>query len=410
MTDVACRRFSQKDKNNMTPIPDDQIWRKFLGRSSGTLALPDYHSNYFAYSFDWKRNPNIGLRITGEFGYARYMSYNIYDEVSGVSLKALRDVLIKPHSNNVNPYWPGADANARNRRYTVNVFCWDNASSETRALKNSLNFSTTDDNGNPVDVKLLVVMLRYYLPSGVPEAGVPLPTIEAFDTEQNRPLSLPANLVPQGMPTFLYEQQMTPIFKTVVDNTLRFYHVAGSGEYNNADNLYLLNAIKKGPGEVLLLKFQAPVHAVSNDQFAEADVRYWSINQGNKDTSTPWGVPDQDFQPAKDGLTYVAIGGEVIAAHAKKGGYNFMRWKAADGQSVILYRNLVTRNGFEGSIDNVTESDFTQHPIHTRDDPRIYNLDASNYIGNYAPTGVKVTEAEFLRDYGGMPSPGFSGG
>jgi hypothetical protein len=47
------------------------------------------------------------------------------------------------------------------------------------------------------------------------------------------------------------------------------------------------------------------------------------------------------------------------------------------------------------------------HPIHGPHDPRINGMDAQRFIGPYAPTGIKVTEAEFMRNYGGMPSPGF---
>lgn len=45
--------------------------------------------------------------------------------------------------------------------------------------------------------------------------------------------------------------------------------------------------------------------------------------------------------------------------------------------------------------------------ITSNTDPRIYTLDAKNTINSYAPTGKKVTEAEFMKNYGGMPSPGF---
>jgi hypothetical protein len=139
-------------------------------------------------------------------------------------------------------------------------------------------------------------------------------------------------------------------------------------------------------------------------------VRYWAFNQGNADTSTPTGMADQQFYPATDGLTYIAMGDPAIADWSRQGGYNFMPWMAATSEpAVILYRNLVTRANpeFAGDIAKVPQSDFAQVPITSSNDPRITNLDAKNYIYDYAPTGKKVTQAEFMRNYGGMPSPGF---
>lgn len=386
----------------MMPILDTGVWTPFLGKDPKTLALPDYQSNYFAYGFDWKKDPTLGLRITGDFGYARYMSYNIYPELGGNSLYARMDVEIDAQTGNVNPFKPGEDPNALNRQYTVNVFCPGYASGPTNSLPNKLTF------GSEQVKTAVVVILRYYLPTDSDSAlaGVLIPTIQAFDTVTSLPLQLPENLVPTRMPKPIYQEQMAPIFLTVVDNTLRFYHVSGSGEFNNNDNLYLMCAVNKQSDEVLLLKFQAPVYGTSNNQYPKAEVRYWSLNEGNVDTSTPWGTPDYEFKPAKDGLTYVAIGAERIRDWAKKGGYNFMPWKAAPGKAVVLYRNLVTNSDFDDSIDKVPVLEgLHEGSISTRE--KTYALDAKLYIKSYAPTGIKTTEAAFMKNYGGMPSPGF---
>ena len=392
----------------MTPQPDTKPWLEFPGNSPSTFALPDYHSVYFSYGFDWIKNKTLGLRITGDFGHARYMSYNIYGEVLGTSLCARKDVEIQALPLNVNPFLPGISPDATNRRYRVHVFCSDTASpTKTQGWENPITFPTLTKTGGAA---LLAVILRYYLPAGDNRAGVHLPIIEAFDTKDGCPLKLPPNLVPETMPKHLYEEKMAPIWGTIVDNTLRFYHTPGGGEFNNKDNLYLLNAVRKQPDEVVLLKFLAPTYGHDNAQYPNADVRYWAFNQGNADTSTPIGMPDQQFYPAMDGFTYIAMGDPAIADWAQRGGYNFMPWMAATSEpAVILYRNLVTRATpkFAGDITKVPQSDFAQVPITGSNDPRITSLDAKNYIYNYAPTGKKVTQAEFMRNYGGMPSPGF---
>jgi hypothetical protein len=387
----------------MTPKSEREIWTPFLGQVRTTLALPDYYANYFAYGFDWKRHPHLGLRITGDFGYARYMSYNLYRAVKGTSLNALTDVDIEPQPGNVNPFVAGNRSDAKNRKYTVNVFCKDNAAQETRKLDNALTFHIRDD------VTLLLVILRYYLPKdGSDTAKIRLPHIEAFDTKTNRPLDLPPSIAIAKMPKHLYQERLSPIFQTIVDNTLRFYHVEGSGQYNNADNLYLLNAVRKRDDEVLLLKLKAPRYGLDKSRLPDADVRYWSFNQGNADSSTPTGMPDEEFQKARDGLTYIAIGDRAIERWANKGGYNFMQWMATSKRAVVLYRNLVTNPNFEGSINNVPVlSTLKEHPIKGIHDPRINGMEAQRFIGPYAPTGIKVTEDEFMKNYGGMPSPGF---
>lgn len=396
----------------MTRISDSEHWKQFRGTDPATLALPDYHSIYYAYGFDWRKNQNLGLVITGEFGYARYMSYNIYREAKGTALKALRDVEIEPLPGNVNPFRPSSPVNAPNRNYGVHVFCRANASPALLMQPNRLTFERNDN------VTLLVVILRYYLPvngsAGGPtpndRAGVPLPDIKAIDIRTGLPLALPPNTVPQGMPEPIFAEKLAPIFQTIVDDNLRFYHVDGAGEYDNKDNLYLLNAVNKQKDEVLLLKFKAPVYGSNNSEFLKEEVRYWSFNEGNPDTSTSWGTPDQDFREATDGLIYIAIGGIEIKEWAEAGGYNFMPWLAKSTPSVVVYRNLVTNEVTfrEDSIRKVPVlSGLTEMPITGVDDPRIDKFDAKNSIGIYAPTGMKVTQEAFLKNYGGMPSPGF---
>lgn len=378
----------------------DPTWTPYLGTDSATLALPDYHSNYFGYAFDWKNNQHVGLRITGEFGYARYMSYNIYDEVSGASFTALKDIQITPQPGNVNPFVAGNPADATNREYVVNIYCKTPAT-ETLKVDNPLTFKTSDN------VTALLVILRYYMPEKDARAGVPFPVIQAFDTRTNQNVPTPPNIAISKMPEELYQKRMANIFETVVDNTLRFYRAEGAGQYNNADNLYLITAVENQSDLVLILKFQAPLFGLTNSQYPSADVRYWSFNQGNANTSTPIGMPDQTFNVAKDGLTYIAMGAESIKDWAHKGGYNFMPWKATSAQAVVLYRNLVTNSSFQGAISKVPNLVLTDVPINGPNDPRINCLAASQYIFAYAPTGKKVTQAEFLANYGGMPSPGF---
>lgn len=378
----------------MSQVNPDDTWEEFLGTDPKTLALPDFYSNYFAFSFDRTVGDAqyIGLRITGAYAYARYMSYNIYDATVGTSCGGMKDVDITPLPNNVNPFVPGSDAEAINRAYVVNVFPTDDS---TGGDGNDLTYATGD-------IKILTVIIRYYVPVGT-YGNVALPTIQAFDTRTQQDIPLPKRYDLRGNKDPKdFSRALDPIYLTDVDDTLRFYHGSGAGQFDNADNIYLINAVKKGDGLALLIRFKPPIYPKSNEQNGTADVRYWSFNECNADTSTSIGVKDADFNVGKDGFVYIAIGDQEICTRAEELGYNFMLWEGDRSKIVIVYRNLVTN-------ENFTEGDLNQVPcIEIKDllGGNIFSKDAKNFIGDYAPTGMKVNQVAFLVGDIEVMSPG----
>jgi hypothetical protein len=367
---------------------DYGAWEPFLGTDDQTPALPDWNSNYFAYTFD-RRNPNdnafVGLRITGDYGYARYMSFNIYEaeygDTFGDVFGSLTDFQIKPSPGNVNPFVPGVDPNTTSRKYVVTVM------PDGYATGNEENLLTYDT----AEVNILAVLIRYYVPVGGATAGMPMPTIEAFDVRNPAvTLPLPELYSLADIPTAVFTHVMHPIFETIVDDTLRFYHAPAPGLFPNADNRYLISAVKFEAHEVLLVRVKPPTFALENDDFGQTEVRYWSINQGSRITSTPYGMRDVEFRVATDGYVYVAIGHERQRAAAEERGYNFMPWQVQSKKGIVLYRNLVSDPTYPGNIKKV--------PMWCPDDPRTtYTRDARHWIGEYAPTGEKVSVAKFLR-------------
>jgi hypothetical protein len=380
----------------MTEKNPDDIWEYFLGKDPRTPALPDYYSNYFDYSFDRTQGDAryIGLRITGEFGYARYMSYNVYDAEEGASFGALTDFQINPLPGNINPFLAGSDDKAKNRSYTVTVLP---ESYSSRRAENQLTYD-----GSAVNV--LAVIIRYYVPQDSVTAHVPLPTIEAFDLRTQQSVTLPQPYRLRGsMPKAVLSLRLAPVFKTVVDDTLRFYRASGAGQFENADNIYLINAVEQGEDAVLLIRIKPPSYPANNDQFGETDVRYWSFNEGDADTSTPFGMKDEQFKAAKDGFVYIAIGNESICSKAEERGYNFMPWKAERTKAVILYRNMLTNRRYAGNLMRVPIIE----PKDLLNKQNLYDMDAKNYIGDYAPTGKKVSQALFMLGKHEIVSPGF---
>lgn len=123
------------------------------------------------------------------------------------------------------------------------------------------------------------------------------------------------------------------------------------------------------------------------------DVRYWSLSQYNPDTTLALGMKDDEFQQAADGFVYVAIGGEQIRKQAEKRGYNFMPGKITGDKGVILYRHMLTDPTFPGLISLVPVVAISkEHP------ENIFLQDAKNFIGDYAPTGEKMSVKEFQKE------------
>lgn len=191
---------------------------------------------------------------------------------------------------------------------------------------------------------------------------------------------------------------MRPVFEVIVDRHVRFYHVAGVGEFPNADSSYLLGAVTRRKGEVVVVRLKPPTFPKDSVEYGSTQVRYWSLNEENRNTSTPFGLRDDQFKVASDGFVYVAIGDEGIRRQAEKRGYTFMPWRIEGRTGVLIYRNLVTEPSFGGSFDRVPMLDLS-------DPQNIYAQNATNFIGDYAPTGIVVGLKRFLKDGGGIVPP-----
>ncbi len=395
----------------MTAPSYEGTWEVYPGNEMTTLALPDYYSVYLSYTFDTSRHPNAALRISGDFPYARYMSFNVYATRSGTSLGALTDYQIWPQAGSVNPFVAGSDAQARNRRYVVSVVPANGdgqqAATAAPVPENLLPYNADDLQVSPFPEKLLTVIIRYYLPTAQ-SGGMTPPTVEAYDASNGTPF----DPQPQPYPTFLglnepiFRQRLSGIFDTVSGDKLRFYHAAGGGQFNNADNLYLIAAVENvdGRDNLVMLRLKPPTFPSTTEEFDQTTVRYWSVNQGDPGTSTPAGMHDSQLRPARDGYTYVVMGGdEGVQAKAEEGGYNYMPWRANKKQAVILYRNMLTNPQYRYSIARV--------PQLPKGGPWgegvLASYEAARHLGEYAPMGRKVTAQVFNASYGGWPAPGF---
>ena len=363
-------------------------WEYYPGNELYSLAMPDYYSTYLSYTIDFTCHPNTGLQITGAFPQARYMSFNVYATSAGTSLGALTDFQITtPDDSADNPFIAGNNA-APGGQYVVKV---EPIQADSPTDPNTLYFDPQQlTNGK------LTVVIRYYVPQPDNFGGMNPPEVAVYHIADGRPVTP----TPAGVETDMdanvktFAERLAPIFLTARGEQLRFFHAGGGGQFNNADNIYLIAAVKDVDfsKDCVVIRVKAPAFPQSNQQLDQVPVRYWSFNQGNPNTSTPIGMADHQFQPAWDGYVYIVMGNESLKAAAEKNGYNYMPWLVHDPRKgVVLYRNMLTIPQYRGSIARVP-----QMPNPPWKPGQLDQYEASLFIGEYAPSGKIVSNKMFI--------------
>ncbi len=70
---------------------------------------------------------------------------------------------------------------------------------------------------------------------------------------------------------------------------------------------------------------------------------------------------------------------------------------------------MLTVPQYRGSITRVPNLPPAQEaPLPPWDEATLARYEAGRYLGDYAPVGRKVSNEEFEKSSGGMPSPGFA--
>src|ERR1044071_4712953 len=239
------------------------VWGVYPGDDPTSLALPDYFSTYLAYTFDTTLHPNTRLCITGDFPYARYMSFNIYPTRSGTSLGGMTDYQIRTQPPNINPFVAGSDEQAQARQYVITIEpegdapTGEQSPSGFSAFENLLTYNPKDLIVSPFPEQLLTVIIRYYVPVDK-YGGVDPPEVEVLRMDDTPPLDPQRKPSPVFMDVNepIFRHRLAPIFDSVGGDALRFYHSVGGGQFNNADNLYLISAVdgRDGGGNVVILR------------------------------------------------------------------------------------------------------------------------------------------------------------
>jgi hypothetical protein len=379
----------------------------------------DLHAAYRIFAF--KSDGTVGYRVRSEFPYAAFLSYTIYDGtlVHG----ALLDHEIDSEPGSANPFRPNELIHAPDRAYTVTVLP-DGAVPD--AMPNPI-FMPPQRHADPVTV---VLVQRIYLPEPGQDryGGVEAPTIEPFlVSDPATPAACPGDdlsdiVDPFGSLTSHFSQSPLPH-----DGKIAFYRppvtdvpfADGDGFQDKHDCTgYLMATVF--PDRLAVIHLPKVPAFFDNTDIAPtttfvppAGVRYLSLGSYG---ATVMGVLENeniagpDFRTLPDGgATFVAIPvglslAEAVAVldKADRLGYNAMPLAEYgplipgqdDGSQInpfLIYRNKVASEGFPGSIKNVACFQGTSFS-HA---PGKYAASPVN-MGEYAPTGVECTVADFL--------------
>lgn len=359
----------------------------FSGTKRWVLFDPDMNATYWVYAVTREENDTTGFRFQGKFAHARYQAYNVYnDETKDLvwgddttHKSALSDVDIVPDADSHNPFLLAVPRDTPDREYTVWVVP---EGADTSGLTNVITF--------PTSVTQLSIFLRVYLPdenTGL-SGGVPLPTIESFNTADGSPAPcLPTRSILGDDSGGDSDAPPNPGANT--DGQVRFYRLGGGGLYPNEDSAYLATIFKEIGDSVAIIRFKPPTYTDTSDPAgiipAQAMVRYWSFNVYSiKITNVTACLADYQASVADDGFVYLVLGRRTPALLEKTEGMNFLPWGAHD-EILFVYRNITPNTQFPYSAAAV--------PVYSNEQ----TASAETFIGDYAPIGVYMSEEEFLK-------------
>ncbi len=391
---ISCEKETSYPENETCQTGDtltaiagnNRVWTEYLGTDTTVLAFPDPYANYWTYSFA-RTSENMGFRITGEFGDCRYMNFAVYELPSAVTSINMKDVDIRTDCGNENPFID--DRVSDSRFYSLHI-----VPEGTIIKENWLNVITFDASADS-----LSIFLRYYLPRSDKQAGAELPGIEAFNTISGEPAELPEpfSLTSVRINMDSINNILNSFFRveSVPDQIIRFYNIRSDLYYANPDNLYLATPITRKENEVYMFRFKAPVFALTREEIPTAEVRYWSVTQSDITTRSFLGMKDEDAIIAKDGFINLVIAEDTPENRARAEGLNFMPWSVKSGKMILIYRNMLTREGFTGSFNKVPNLDGSNSM-------NVFLQAARVYIGEYGPAGKRMSQEEYLSNFGGF--------
>lgn len=398
----------------------EPLWQEpYVGSRPDLLYLPDANAIYWRYG--WKRQPGDtgGIVVRGQVPDARYFSYNVYDDDTKATMGSIPDHAVVLEGGAVNPY-TGVETDGRGR-YTLYIV----PEGQRVDAANVLTF--------PDALTNVSMMLRHYLPRPRTDiqGGAPMPVIEQFDpatatVSQAGPSTGVPSLsmaeaktyllpllqklgakvkadpqatlaalqarngdTPPDLHKIIARQVVAPYIDLYAPGRpVEGYRIPTEGNYPTNDNFYLAQTAVRQGEQAFLTRFRAPGVVRSQADYPVADLRYFSMSQGDENTYNYQTLHDADMTVAADGFIYLMIADDTPALRAKAAelGANFMPWQVRD-TLILVYRNMLPRADFAYGIDRVPFYDLSRLPG---------GQSGRAFIGDFAPVGRMIDEDALL--------------
>lgn len=392
---------SQSNKNIVPSLPLSPSMQKWIHQPSDNLfILGDFNASYnqFPYSVD----PNVEIVIKGKFPYARYLSFSVIGKAD-LTIATIPDYKLIPDPGSTNPFWPGADWNAKNRNYTLKIrFTAPPEGSDhfVPGSGNNIVYAGTMSSGVPNT--LGTIGLRIYVPSiGYDETGgVGFPEIMYFTISKDGRYS--KMVEPSNQATF--DHPIKPKNNSVQNkwyfpsreknleencdlswSTLSRASALIQFDYNDA---YILsNELQRDQSKLLYLRWKAPTFPDTYHNIGikgNEDMRYWSMS-----FVSPVGLIGlftlSDFETVIDRNGYVnlvvSFGAPRPSNVTTENGFN---WIDASHLPLIplqlFYRNKIVSEDFPYSAKNLQPGHIVTPEV----------------MGEYYPCGKYVDSGSWL--------------
>ena len=144
---TACDDDDENTTQINNPEPKEQWGKTLRGDNQTLLAFPDIYADYWEYTYSYKDNPNIGLRLTGKFPKSRFFNFTVYNDETQIDVSSIEDVNIQPDDSSINPYVKETDDYGANG-YTIYIIPANTPASARASMKNVCEF--------PEDVNMAV--------------------------------------------------------------------------------------------------------------------------------------------------------------------------------------------------------------------------------------------------------------
>lgn len=326
-----------------------------VNQNDANVAYPDTNSTYWAMPTNFALGDVV--TVSGQFAYARYMSFNSYDS-TGSSVGGLRDTEILPDAGSVNPFQLGQSLSGTPRNYTVSV-----------------NVTNSPQISSPVQGEIDAIagpawlLIRVYVPFDPksPSGGVPIPSLSVN------------GVVKAGCTTFTAEPAIVALATLIMGQAIagalppaavpEFSFSGGGGLFPNADNKYVYATTAWEPGRLIVVRGLAPTFPATPAQplYPEQQLRYWSMCTNLLVSPAPVVECARDDNTVLDPQGYYTY---VIGADQDKPAVTaitqenatWLKWFGPIGEALpdelkpngnLILRNMLPNASFPNAVQNI---------------------------------------------------------